>query len=208
MYVASKESITAWTGFDGATFATHRTVVAFKAGVGEVNGIAPGPDGRLVVGISAPCDACVTTDPDSAAVVSFLPDGSDLRVVASGIRAPVGLAFRPDTGDLLVTLNQRDDHAVIDSFEATYMLSPTQTRPRTVWSPPATLTGTTAIVAEWANGMVLQVALSGSGSATTGTVTPFLVGLASPVAVLADGAGGVLVGDWATGTIVRIGAGD
>ena len=109
LYVASKESITAWSGLAGSTFASHRTIVAFAAGVGEVNEIVLGSDGRLVVGISAPCNACVTTDPDSAAVVSFLPDGSDLRIVASGIRAPVGLTFRPDTGELFVTMNQRDD---------------------------------------------------------------------------------------------------
>jgi glucose/arabinose dehydrogenase len=238
LYVAAKESVTAWTGFDGATFAAHRTVVAFATGVGEVNEIALGPDGRLVVGISAPCNACVTTDPDSAAVLSFLPDGSDLRVVASGIRAPVGLAFRSDTGDLLVTMNQRDDlgdatpgdwlavvergqdwgfpdcygqlatacagaripAAVLDSHAAASGVA--------IVSDALGTTGTSAIVAEWANGIVLRVALSGSGSATTGTATPFLVGLANPVPVLADGAGGVLIGDWATGTVVRVAAGD
>jgi len=42
-------------------------------------------------------------------VVSFLPDGSDLRVEAGGIRAPVGLAYYPGTNDLFVTMNQRDD---------------------------------------------------------------------------------------------------
>jgi glucose/arabinose dehydrogenase len=238
LYVAAKESVTAWTGFDGTTFASHRTVVAFAAGVGEVNGIALGPDGRLVVGISAPCNACVTTDPDSAAVVSFLPDGSDVRVVASGIRAPVGLAFRSDTGDLLVTMNQRDDLgdatpgdwlavvqrgqdwgfpdcygqlatacaggptavAVLDTHAAASGVA--------IVSDALGATGTSAIVAEWARGMVVRVALSGSGLATTGTATPFLVGLANPVPVLADRAGGVLVGDWATGTVVRIAAAD
>jgi glucose/arabinose dehydrogenase len=42
-------------------------------------------------------------------VVSFLPDGSDLRVEARGIRAPIGLVYHPQTGDLFVTMNQRDD---------------------------------------------------------------------------------------------------
>ena len=41
--------------------------------------------------------------------MSFLPDGSDLRVEASGIRAPVGLTTDPASGDVLVTMNQRDD---------------------------------------------------------------------------------------------------
>ena len=69
-------------------------------------------------------------------------------------------------------------------------------------------TGTSAIVAEWAKGMVLRVVLSGTGSATTGIAAPFLAGLENPVPVVADGAGGVLIGDWATGTIVRVAAAD
>ena len=35
--------------------------------------------------------------PGPASVVSFLPDGTDLQVVAAGIRAPVGLAYYPGT---------------------------------------------------------------------------------------------------------------
>jgi glucose/arabinose dehydrogenase len=59
--------------------------------------------------VSAPCGACDPTTEDAAAVVSVLPDGTDLRVVASRIRAPVGLAFLPSSDDLFVTMNQRDD---------------------------------------------------------------------------------------------------
>jgi glucose/arabinose dehydrogenase len=110
LYVASKERIDAYRGFDGTTFASHRTVITFPSGIGEVNGIVASPEGRIVVGISAPCDACTPALPASAAVVSFsAPDGSDLRVDASGIRAPIGLAYYPGTSDLLVTMNQRDD---------------------------------------------------------------------------------------------------
>ena len=85
------------------------TIVSFADDTGEVNGIAQGADGRLYVGISAPCNACTPTKQYSASVVSFLPDGSDLQVVADGIRAAVGLAFFPGTDDLFVTMNQRDD---------------------------------------------------------------------------------------------------
>ena len=66
------------------------------------------PEGRLVLGVSASCDDCTPTSRYAAAVLSFLPDGSDLQVVAGGIRAPVGLAYVPGTGDLLVSMNQRD----------------------------------------------------------------------------------------------------
>ena len=61
------------------------------------------------LGISASCDHCTPTVADSASVVSFLPDGTDVRVEATGIRAAVGLEFYPGTSDLFVTMNQRDD---------------------------------------------------------------------------------------------------
>ncbi len=109
LYVSSKERVDAYDDFDGTRFASQRTVLALPAGVGESNGLAVAPDGRLTMGISAPCDSCAPSSPFSAAVVSFLPDGSDLRVDAGGIRAPVGLAYYPGTSDLFVTMNQRDD---------------------------------------------------------------------------------------------------
>jgi glucose/arabinose dehydrogenase len=109
LYVSSGNGIVAYEGFDGAAFASHRTVLALPAGVGQLNGLAMSPDGRLYLGVSAPCDACTTETTYAAAVVSVLPDGTDLRVEAGHIRAPVGLAFFPGTDDLFVTMNQRDD---------------------------------------------------------------------------------------------------
>ncbi len=109
LYVSAKDQVVAYGGFDGTTFTSHRTVVTFADGVGELNGLALGPDGRIRLGISAPCDHCQPTSPYSAAVVSFRPDGSGLRVEVSHIRAAVGLAYYPGTNDLLGTLDQRDD---------------------------------------------------------------------------------------------------
>ena len=109
LYVSSKERVEAFGGFDGSAFAGRRTVVTLPAGVGENNGLALSPDGRIVLGISSPTNATEPTSRYSAAVVSFRPDGSQLEVVASGIRAPIGLAYVPATGGLLVTMNQRDD---------------------------------------------------------------------------------------------------
>ena len=109
LYVSSKELVEVYTGFDGTTFAAHHTVLSLPSGVGESNGITLSPDGRIVLGISSPCDSCTPTLAQSAAVVSFLPDGTDLQVVARGIRAPIGLIYYPGTDDLFVTMNQRDD---------------------------------------------------------------------------------------------------
>jgi glucose/arabinose dehydrogenase len=95
LYVSSASRVDAFSGFDGTAFQSRRSVVTFPAGVGEVNSLALSPAGRLELGISAPCDHCVPTGPWSAAVVSFLPDGSDPKVDARGIRAPVGWPTSP-----------------------------------------------------------------------------------------------------------------
>ncbi len=109
LYVARSGGVDRYDGFNGTVFASKTTLVTFPTGVGEVNGIAYGSDGRFVVGISAPCDHCTPMKNLSATVVSFLPDGTDLQVMASGIRAAVGLTYYPGTDDLFVTMNQRDD---------------------------------------------------------------------------------------------------
>ena len=43
-----------------------------------------------------------------ANVLEFTPDGKNERVYASGIRNPVGLAIHPLTGDLWISVNERD----------------------------------------------------------------------------------------------------
>jgi glucose/arabinose dehydrogenase len=45
---------------------------------------------------------------DRATVLEFNPDGSGRRVYATGIRNPVGLAIHPRTGEVWVSVNERD----------------------------------------------------------------------------------------------------
>src|SRR5438874_1459882 len=71
------------------------------------------PDGKKMfvsVGSASNID-----DPDThktefhrANVLEYNPDGSGLRVFASGIRNPVGLAVNPKTGELWTATNERD----------------------------------------------------------------------------------------------------
>jgi glucose/arabinose dehydrogenase len=70
--------------------------------------IAFGPDGRLYVAIGSSCDICREADRRRAAIVSYAADGSNERLVARGLRNPVGLAFHPTTGALWTTVNERD----------------------------------------------------------------------------------------------------
>jgi glucose/arabinose dehydrogenase len=109
LYVASKERVDAYSGLVGTRFTRRRTVLTLPTGVGESNSLVLAPDGRIQLGMSAPCDDCTPASRYSASIVSFRPDGRDLHVDASHIRAPVGLVYYPHTSDLFVTMDQRDD---------------------------------------------------------------------------------------------------
>jgi glucose/arabinose dehydrogenase len=76
---------------------------------GENNNLLLASDGRLIMGITASCDHCKPTSRYSGSIVSFNQNGSDLRLYASDIRAPFGLAFLPGTSELFASMNQRDD---------------------------------------------------------------------------------------------------
>ncbi|TMC07995.1 MAG: hypothetical protein E6J41_14990 [Chloroflexi bacterium] len=227
LYVASLGRVDAFGGFDGAAFAQSRTILDGPVAGSENDGLARGADGRLVMGVTAPCDHCTPTSPWSATIVSFNPDGSDLRVYARGIRAPFGLTFLPGRADLFVTMNQRDDLgsrtpgdwlSLVPSgsdwrFPDCHGQGGTACAgvpsPTAVLDPHAAagglaIVGSAAVVSEWAKGKVLRVALTRTGTGYRGSVSPFLSGLRNPLPVVAGGGGGVLVGDWGTGTIYRI----
>ena len=68
---------------------------------------SPGPTVASTSARGRPATACVESDPRSAAILSFRADGSDLRVVATGLRNPYGLVFAD--GSLYATVNGRDD---------------------------------------------------------------------------------------------------
>jgi glucose/arabinose dehydrogenase len=64
--------------------------------------------GRLYFGSGSTCDVCAERSRFSAAVLSVLPNGRALRVVARGLRNPYGLAVDPATGRLYASVNERD----------------------------------------------------------------------------------------------------
>jgi glucose/arabinose dehydrogenase len=102
--------VVAYSGFDGRRFAQRRVVVdGIPTGRHRVDSMALGPDGRIYLGVGSIHDARRSSRSLSAAVVSFRPEGGDLRVEARGLRNPYGLAFIPGTARLLVSEHGRDD---------------------------------------------------------------------------------------------------
>ena len=109
LYVSSIGRVDAFGGFNGSRFSEHTRILSGPVAAGENNVLTLAPDGRFVMGITASCDHCLPKSQWSGSIVSFRPDGSDLRLYARRIRAPFGLAYFPGTSDLFVTMNQRDD---------------------------------------------------------------------------------------------------
>ena len=97
------------------TILSHSRLVSRKVlvsglpfGEHQQDNVVFGRDGRLYLGSGSTCDACRERDPRSAAILSLRPDGRDLRVYASGLRNPYGLAVQPRTGRLYASVNGQD----------------------------------------------------------------------------------------------------
>jgi glucose/arabinose dehydrogenase len=208
----------------------RRTVVSgLPYKLHQQDAIVAGPDGRLYLGSGSTCNACLERDRRSAAILSFRPDGSDLRVVATGLRNPYGLLFRGR--NLYVTVNGRDDLGDGEPAEAVVLVRrgrdfgwpacwPSARRHRLVGAcrgvsapvaylePHSSADGIAAwrgdlYVAEW--GEYLH---SNHGRYVVrirrGRVTRFATGFDHPLALAVDPAGGLLVADWGRGVIYRI----
>lgn len=67
-----------------------------------------GPDGLLYLPIGAPCNVCREQKEIFATIVRISPDGSDLQIVARGVRNSVGFDWHPQTGAMYFSDNGRD----------------------------------------------------------------------------------------------------
>jgi len=191
--------------------------------------LVEGPDGRLYLGSGSTCDACAEKDPRSASILSFRPSGSDVRVVARGLRNPYGLVFAG--GTLYATVNGRDDLGDDEPAELVVRVRPGADYGwPTCWPSYAlrrligACSGVTAPVAylephSSADGIVswrgdLFVAEWGEYLSKRhgrrvvrirrGKVTTFATGFSHPLALAVDPAGDLLVADWGRGVIYAI----
>ena len=71
--------------------------------------VAFGPDGMLYLAVGSSCNICLEQEPIRATVSRANPDGSDLQIIATGLRNSVGLDFQPGTDLLWATVNERDN---------------------------------------------------------------------------------------------------
>jgi glucose/arabinose dehydrogenase len=88
-------------------------IQSFPTGGHPTRNVIFSPDGqKMFVAIGSNSNVSdVDTDTKEfhrANILVAKPDGSDLRVYASGIRNPVGLAIDPQTGELWTSVNERD----------------------------------------------------------------------------------------------------
>jgi glucose/arabinose dehydrogenase len=188
LYVSSLGRVSAYTGFTGSSFTRRSTIIRGPVRHGENNALVLAPDGRLAMGITATCDHCTPRSEWSGAIVSFRPDGSDLRLYAARIRAPVGLSFYPGTRDLFVTMNQRDDLGARTTGDALAVVAP-----GTDWRFPA--------------------CYGQGGAACAGVPAPLAVfdphAAVGPVAIVTAQLGtsvgnAALVGEWPTAKVARV----
>jgi glucose/arabinose dehydrogenase len=107
LYVSTQGRLLAYM-LRGGKLVGARTILAhLPFGEHQADNVVAGKDGRLYLGIASTCDVCREKSPRSATILSLRPDGSGVRVEATGLRNPYGLAFGPD-GALYATVNGAD----------------------------------------------------------------------------------------------------
>jgi glucose/arabinose dehydrogenase len=113
LFLGMQDRIAVWPGpAGGDTTAPLAPLVTVHDGFdrGRLHGwryIAFGPDGRLYVSLGAPCNICALR-PDTGKIVRMRPDGSEVELVADGVRNSVGFDWHPVTGELWFTDNGAD----------------------------------------------------------------------------------------------------
>lgn len=117
LYVAEVSRVLRWDGIDGKLADPPKpTVVSDAFPRDRHHGwkfIAFGPDGQLYVPVGAPCNVCASEKPIYASITRLRvgPDGkgSQPEVFASGIRNTVGFDWHPQSKELWMAENGRDN---------------------------------------------------------------------------------------------------
>lgn len=116
LYVANTDGLVRFPFRAGDTRITAPPELVVRLPAGPDNNhwtrnVIATPDGsRLLVAVGAATNVneAGRDPPDRAAIWEVHPDGGGKRLLATGLRNPVGLAFEPVTGGLWATVNERD----------------------------------------------------------------------------------------------------
>ncbi|HEY7471589.1 MAG TPA: PQQ-dependent sugar dehydrogenase [Gemmatimonadota bacterium] len=105
-FAAIDDFVSAGRGFDDAPLATVVRALP-ETDHHEWRYIGFGPDGKLYMGLGAPCNVC-DPGPPLAGIARMNPDGSGFEPFALGVRNTMGFDWHPGTGELWFTDNGRD----------------------------------------------------------------------------------------------------
>jgi glucose/arabinose dehydrogenase len=118
LYLAQSNQIDRYPWLAGGRLGPRTVVVASLPDTGpagedthRLKSLAIGPGHTIYVSVGSVSNALAPNPgeyPPRATILSFSPDGSDMHVVASGVRNGEGLAFAPD-GSLWTAVNERDE---------------------------------------------------------------------------------------------------
>jgi len=115
LYVGNTDSVVRFPYKNGETSTEAKPEFISKLTAGGYNqhwtrNLLFSPDSKkLYVTVGSSCNTCEEGEEIRAAILQMNPDGSERRVFASGLRNPVGLAWRPGSKELWTVVNERDN---------------------------------------------------------------------------------------------------
>jgi glucose/arabinose dehydrogenase len=117
-YVANTDAVVKFSYVSSATHITSDATTVADLPAGTINhhwtkNIIASPDGtRLFAAVGSNSNIAengMEHEHHRAAILEIDPASGGLRLFASGLRNPVGLAWNPQTGELWTTVNERDE---------------------------------------------------------------------------------------------------
>ena len=94
----------------GKASGTPERVAQYSGGSGHwTRTVIFGADGGIYVSIGSSCNICEEKNQDRAAVMRYDANGSNGRLFSRGLRNAVGMAMHPQTKEIWVTQNERDN---------------------------------------------------------------------------------------------------
>ena len=225
LYVSNNRRIVVLSRWNGHRFLRSRTIYTGPAGFTGFSGLAFGPDGRLYSGVQLndQTDEQPDNGPFARSVVSMKPNGTDIQVVAKGLRQPWQLTFvqgisnpfvsvladerTPAPPDWIVNAKSGQDYGYPTCTQLQKQPCHGFAKPIALLENHASPMGISPI------GRTLYVALFGgltpehpvvvSMNTAGKQITPFLSGYVAPVLAVGTRRGFVYTGDL-TGAIYRV----